>query len=204
MDKKIYLEPLFIVTGALLDKAWGPGWGTYHHAFPPAKGLEQMKTPIITYRVVREVPAALGPSGQVELNPRMRAEEVDADGSVIMTIGVGRDYTVRFGCWAKDQQTAWETCEKFDEFFTTYFGYFQLQVPFIQRIVFQGAEGDSPDVARWRVNLYGSHVDYLVKVDKQKKIRSRTLNEIKVALKQVVTSMEGLVNYLRSVEGDIS
>lgn len=196
------LKPFFVIVGALLDKAWGDGWGTYHHAFPPQKELAKMKRPIITYRVIRKMPALLGASGQRELNPRERAQpKLEPDGSVVLTIGAGRDYTIRFTCWEQDPQTAWETCERFDEFFSTYIGYVQAHIPFIQRIQFQAAEGDSPDVARWRVSLYGSHVDYLVKVDERKTIRERTINEIKVVVNQVVSSVEGLADYLK---GDLS
>lgn len=197
------LKPLFVVIGAVLNKAWGDGWGTFHHAAAPQKLVETMKKPVITYRVLRKVPAAMGQSGHRERGPRERKPpEFAPDGSAILTIGQGFDYTVRFTCWAEDPQTAWETCERFQEFLSIYSGYVQAHIPFIQRIAFQAAEGDSPDVARWRVTLFASHADYLVKVDAQKKIRERALNDIVVVVKQVASSLEGLSDYL--IEGDSS
>lgn len=128
----------------LLKAAWGD-WGTFCEAFPNGRDPENVKLPIITYRILSKVPGIVGKNGTREVKPRFREtfqvlNVVDGNPEVVNVYSQVFDYQILFEIWEVSNTRADELSERFEDFMMTYAGYMMSQG--VGQIQFEEMTGD--------------------------------------------------------------
>jgi hypothetical protein len=145
-------------------------------AYPGDKdGLENLKTPIITYKILERVPYK-------EIKPtfRERMDDIDDPNKVVTIYGQRFIYLVQFMIWGQSNNEANIILDQFESMIATYTG--DLMNAGVQQIIFDTQGTDNRDTTR--PNLASRTLTYKV-------ILERHLVVIEPKIKLIVGRVNG-------------
>lgn len=130
-------------------------------AFPRGNDPENIKPPIITYKVISRIP-----SEKRELKPRYREapfEDPNNQNQTISVLGQQFDYTVEFIIWGESNDQANKIAKDFEEMLATYAG--DIKKTGVQELLFL-SQGEDNSSTQWRDKLANRPLYYLVRLER--------------------------------------
>lgn len=164
----------------LLKAAWGDDWGSFMEAFPNGRDPENVKLPVITYRILQKLPGIVGKNETREVKPRFRQSFAMVnpieDGPTIMNVySQVFDYQVVFELWEENNTQADLLAERFEDFMMTYTGYMMSQG--VGQIIFQLMTGDDGRL-QLRDKAVRRDYQYLVRLEKHIEVPSDVIKAV--------------------------
>lgn len=186
-EKACSFEEFTDLIFAMLNAAWGEGWGTFCEAFPNGTDPQNVDPPIITYSIVSKVPGIVGNAGTQEAKPRFRQGFKQVDGEttreVINVHSQIFDYHIRFDVWEENNTKLSQLADRFEDFMMMFTGYFMQQG--VSQIRFlemrSGSTSSLKDQASCR------HFLYLVRLEKHVEVPSAVITEVITRVEVVKT-----------------
>jgi hypothetical protein len=160
----------------LLNAAWGPDWGTFCEAFPNGTDPQNVKPPIITYKLVEMRPGQIGRDGTREMKARHRETIFPEDDQATAIEVFGRifDATVVFEIWEESNTKASKVATRFIDFLDMYTGYIKSQG--VKELIFQRFSNDTNSA--WKDDIVSRRVEYFVRFEHLNEIRSDVLKKV--------------------------
>lgn len=160
----------------LLNAAWGPDWGMFVEAYPNNTDPQNIKTPVISYKLVQMLPGQIGKDGTREIKPRLREIVVPPEdpSTAINIYGRIFDAVVEFEIWEESNSKASKTATKFIDFMDMYTGYIKQRG--IKELIFQRFSNDTTDTLN--ENIVSRKIEYFVRFEHLNEIRSDVITKV--------------------------
>jgi hypothetical protein len=159
----------------LLSAAWGPDWGTFCEAFPNGTDPANVKTPIITYKLVEMRPGQIGRDTK-EIKPRLRETIFPEDdpSTAIEIFGRILDANVVFEIWEENNTKASKVATRFMDFLDMYTGFIKSQG--VKEVIFQRFSNDTNSA--WKDDLVSRQIEYFVRFEHLNEVRSDVITKV--------------------------
>ena len=122
-EDNLQFESLMLTIKALLDSAWGQGWGTFVDDEPTQNDISNTNYPIIVYDYIEVVPSHVSPHAKLHSTGRDPNNEDQA----VMLSRQWFDYTVRFDVWAANNRECRRLTDRFRAFMAVIMPYLKIQ-----------------------------------------------------------------------------
>jgi hypothetical protein len=187
-QKSCNFEEFTDIVFRLLNAAWGPDWGTFCEAFPNGTDPQNVKTPIITYKLTEMRPGIIGKDTR-EIKARHRETIIPQDdpSTAIEIYGRILDSNVVFEIWEENNTKASKVATRFMDLMDMYTGFIKSQG--VKEVIFQKYSNDTNSA--WKDDIVSRQLDYFVRFEHLHEVRSDVITKVTGV---VTTSSDSSIN----------